>query len=362
MRRLLLATVLLALSTCAAPAPDQPGAHVPAHRTISLTRGDRSFSVEIWYPAASDTAASNEPIESYAVREIDRTRYAGLLAKSPASCASRTLHAARDAVPAEGTFPLLVFSHCHECTRFSSASLAEHLASHGFAVAAPDHAGNTLFDALDGTPLPLDSSTLRLRADDVKAVLDALLDPASASVPEPLRGRFDGSKIGVYGHSFGSVTTGLVAQEDVRVKAAAGLAAPMENVFLPGVSIAALKVPLLFLVAAEDNSITELGNANIRDNFEKSPGAAWKVEIAEAGHWSFSDVAGLNEGFMPGCGSAKRQTDPSKVFSYLPAPEGVAIARAELAAFFKAQLLGDAKAREWLDAARTDARVTVESK
>jgi predicted dienelactone hydrolase len=172
------------------------------------------------------------------VRESDRARYAALLAETPEGCPTRTLHAARDAAPAEGPFPLLVFSHCFACTRFSSASLAEHLDSHGFAVAAPDHAGNTLFDDLDEKVTPLDTTTLEQRASDVVALLDALLDPNGLATPAALRGRFDATRVGAYGHSFGSVTTGLVTQRDPRVKASAGIAAPMENVLLPGVKIA----------------------------------------------------------------------------------------------------------------------------
>lgn len=355
----LLAASLLLFCACAVR-PDEPGPHVPGHRTITTKRGDRTLAVEVWYPAAAGTAAGREPIESY-VADAERSRYAELLSKAPAGCATRTLAAARDAAPAEGPFPLLVFSHCHGCTRFSSASLAEHLASQGFAVAAADHAGNTLFDELDGKGLPLDATTLRLRADDQKFVLDLLLS-GREPVPAGLRGRFDATRVGAFGHSFGSVTTGLFAQEDARVKAAAGVAAPMENVLIPGVDLALLSQPLLFLVAREDNSITELGNANIRDNFAKAPGSAWMVEVADAGHFSFSDVAGLRENFAPGCGEAPRQTNPQESFRYLSVADGVAIARAHLAAFFRATLLDDPDAKEWLAAAPTDARVTIDAK
>src|SRR5690606_31082340 len=115
--------------------------------------------------------------------------------------------------------PTVVFSHCHGCARFSSYSLAERLASHGFLVAAVDHAGSTLFDQLLDELPPLDASTLELRRDDVIRVIDELLDPAAASLPSELVGLADGERLGALGHSFGAVTTGLVLQDDPRPRA-----------------------------------------------------------------------------------------------------------------------------------------------
>ena len=69
----------------------------------------------------------------------------------------------------------------------------------------------------------------------------------------------DLTHVGVLGHSFGAVTAGRVAQLDTRFSAAAALCAPMENPLTPGVTLADIHVPLMFVVAIEDNSITEFG-------------------------------------------------------------------------------------------------------
>jgi hypothetical protein len=106
------------------------------------------------------------------------------------------------------------------------------------------------------------------------------------------------------------------------------------------------------MVAVEDNSITEIGNKLIREqNFAKATGPAWKWEVADAGHWSFSDVNGAADNLMAGCGMGTRQTtgDP---FTYLDPPTGRAIAAAYVTAFFEANLLGQAGARDYLDGAR----------
>ncbi|HMV68212.1 MAG TPA: dienelactone hydrolase family protein, partial [Myxococcota bacterium] len=210
--------------------------------------------------------------------------------------------ARRDAPPAEGRWPLVVASHCTGCTRFDLMTVAERLASHGVVVAAPDHAGDTLQDDLAGTSLPLDTETLALRRDDLKAVLDAALDGAWVDGLT-----FDADRVGALGHSFGSVTAGLLAQGDPRIRAVMGIAAPMENPLLPGVEVATLTTPLLLLVAQEDHSIFEIGNELIRDNWASAGGPAWKVELPDAGHWSVSDLCGLTAGFMPCCGDAERQ-------------------------------------------------------
>ena len=90
----------------------------------------------------------------------------------------------------------------------------------------------------------------------------------------------------------------------------------MENPLIPGVKLSEIAEPLLFLVAREDNSITEFGNKLIRDNYAAATNRAWKLEVADAGHWSVSDLDGLIPAFNKGCGPGTRQDDGS-AFEYL---------------------------------------------
>jgi predicted dienelactone hydrolase len=178
-------------------------------------------------------------------------------------------------------------------------------------------------------------------------------------VPAELHAIVDPTRVGVVGHSFGAVTAGKVAQDDPRIGAALALAAPMQNPLVPGVTLAELTEPLGFLVAVEDNSITEIGNNFMRDNFAMAPGPAWKAEVADAGHWSVSDLAGLTAGFAAGCGAGTRQTDNS-AFTYLPTSTGRGLTAAYATAFFQAYLSDDADARGYLDAERPAGLVTTE--
>jgi dienelactone hydrolase len=316
-----------------------PGPHSVGHVTLTLVdeARERTLPVELWYPAAS-AGVGGESLPDYGGDEARRAELASLLEAAPAGCPADGSFSTRDepASP-DGPFPLVVFSHCHECTRFAALAIAERMASHGIAVAAPDHVGNTLFDAGSEGALPLNTDTLAIRVADMRFVLDALL---GEDAPLPAALALDAERVGAFGHSFGSVTTGALLLADDRPRAAVGIAAPMENPLLPGVQIEDIDVPLLFVLAREDNSISELGNRFIRDNVEDANPPVTLVEVDDAGHWSFSDLCGLVEAFEACCGDGRRQTN-GRAFTYLDPGLGREIGAGVVTAFFAGALLGD---------------------
>ncbi len=324
------------------PKPDSTdfaarGEYGVAHQTFTLDNAGRSLPVTLWYPAESDGGG-----EVYDFLDGEQqTTYRDLFEAAPAGCASEETAAAKDGTPVGGEWPLILFSHCHECLRFSSFSVVEHLVSHGFVVAAPDHTDNTLWNKLEGNGAGLDSDFLQTRTSDIAAVLAEL--QADSHIADVSFG-----PLAIMGHSFGAVTAGLVLAEQPEFEAGLALAAPMENPLIPGADIDDIDDPVLFLIAQEDNSITELGNEIMRSNHEEAA-RSWLIEVPDAGHWSFSDIAGLHEDFMPGCGTAQRQTVPGEDFTYLPVEDGIAIASETAAAFFSATLLGDPSGEAWLD-------------
>ena len=133
----------------------------------------------------------------------------------------------------------------------------------------------------------------------------------------------------------------------------------MDNPLIPGVDLAQLHVPLFFEVAEEDNSITEVGNKLIRGNFDDATVPVWKIEVADAGHWSVSDVDGVVDAFAAGCGAGVRQTDGSD-FTYLDPATGRSIAAAYVTAFFRAELEDDAGAAAYLTSGRPAGVVTAD--
>lgn len=364
-----LVILLLAVSGCsdggdsvpgAALSFDEQGPYAVGNHTINIMNASegRMLTVELWYPAARAEPAQG--LLDFAVNESERDALQMLLETAPAQCTRRDTSSSAAPVPAAepGKFPLVIFSHCFECTRFSSFSLAERLASHGIAVAAPDHAMNTLFDS----GAMINVAFLATRASDVIAVLDELLIDNSPALPVSLQGRFDSDRIGVAGHSYGAVTAGKVLQDDPRFRAGLIMAAPVESPVLPGVSVANIEQPMLMMVAEEDNSIGELGNAVMRANYAAASSPAWKVEIADAGHWSFSDIAGIVPEFNAGCGEGERQTAPGEPFTYIDNQLARDITAAYGVRFFASQLLGDEEAGTALGDSTVPGVVKVQAK
>jgi dienelactone hydrolase len=347
---------------------DVPGEHPVGVASFELTTGDRTLRVEAWYPAAASAKAAADagfPIAEFVAPGPDRDALDGLLAKlsEPGQVGVRPqTRAARDADPADmSKKPLIVFSHCHNCVRFSAFTIAEHLASRGYVVVAPDHAGNTLFDQLAGQSAEVGEEFLKVRVADMSAVLDAVLDPQNQAVPAAIRGAVDATKVGALGHSFGAGTAGRLAQEDDRVVAAMPIGAPPENLLFPGTKISMIAEPLLFLKLEEDNSIGAIGNNLIESNFDAAALPTWIVRVSDAGHWGVTDICGLVPDFDPGCGPGTRMTDGT-AFTYL-APETVrGIAAAYAAAFFDLHLRGDQAAAGYLMSADPPEFVDVDAR
>ncbi|MBP9085117.1 MAG: dienelactone hydrolase family protein [Kofleriaceae bacterium] len=329
---------------CAAPLAPDPAVAVAGPFAVAATSWRstgggrrRDLPVTAWYPTAALPAVAQPfyQLES----EPQRSVWQALLAASP-TCPQRTHTAAQDAAPiAAAPLPIVLVSHCYNCNRFNLVTVAERLASHGIVVVAVEHPGDTLWDHLAGRDVAINKALLEQRAGDIRQALDGLLDGGEA--PSSLEAAVDRHKIGIVGHSLGAVTAGRVAELDDRIISAAALMAPIENPFVEGVTLANINKPLLFVVAQEDNSISELGNELIRKNYAAAPGPTWKLELADAGHWSISDLNGTVDQPLPGaispfaagCGTGIRQTDDAP-FTYLEPTRGRAIAASYLTAFF----------------------------
>ncbi len=318
----------------------------------------RMLPVEIWYPAAESArvaATTGQPLTAFEQGTAHATALSDLAARAPTTCIRAQTRSA--AAPAAATptapWPAVVFSHCHGCMRFDVAEVAERLASHGIVVAAPDHLEDTHWDT---TLAPLDGTYLAVRASDVSSVLDRLLDATAAEVPVDLRGHIDAAHVGVMGHSYGAITTGAVVMSDARFVAALAIAAPLSAF---GAHVADIHVPYLFVLAQEDNSIGSVGDRVIRADYAAIGGPAWLVEVADAGHFSFSDIAGLHSSWNAGCGMGMRQDVPHAAFTYIDNVAARELASDVAAAFFASTLLGDPAAVNELSALDVPAYVSM---
>lgn len=304
----------------------------------------RKVRMAWWYPTAAP--ATSVATAQAAYGDAGKP-LADLFAAVTPTCVKATQLVAVDAQPLAGLWPTVAFSHCSGCYAASSAGLAERLASHGFIVVAPDHPPNTVFEALAGKAfVGLSAQMLELRVGDIRFALDLALDPTASAVPTALANHCDPARVGVYGHSFGSMTTGRVLRDDPRVRAGVGIAAPMDTPLVGNVKMADIKRPVALLLAVEDNSIGQIGNQWLRENYAAANAPAVLVEVADAGHFSFSDAAGLRDAW-PGCGAGLRQTDGAP-FTYVDAAKGRAVAARVLTAWFARFLRDEPKATDAL--------------
>ena len=173
----------------------------------------RVLVTEIWYPTASNPAAPSEEQRDAAV--------------------------ARGGAP----YPLIVFGHGLSGTHRSGKYLADHLASHGYIVGAPDFPLTTGgapggYNAVDVVEQPADVRFLNSQ------LLALAADPASRFFAG-----IDPERIGVTGESLGGLTAYLVAfhptLRDLRVRAAAPLAG--NACFLTHAFFGDTAVPLLIV-------------------------------------------------------------------------------------------------------------------
>jgi predicted dienelactone hydrolase len=259
------------------PASDAPGKYAVGISRLDLrdaARDNRRLTSDVWYPVA---------------------RSAG-----DASTGTK-----RDVPCADGTFPLIIFSHGAAATRQQSTYLTEHWASHGYVVVAPDHQFNTVFDnrgdhgIQSGIDRPLDCSF----------VIDRLLE-RNGDAADRLHQHIDPQRIGATGHSFGGYTAMVLAgatvdagaartmfgkelaegdfsHPDQRVKAVIAYA-PVGPPLLSPKSLAEIKMPVMIFAGTHD-LILPLEKHQL-PVFENLGGPAFLATIEGGSHFCFNNA------------------------------------------------------------------------
>jgi predicted dienelactone hydrolase len=180
-----------------------------------------------------------------------------------------------------------MFSHGACGSPTQSTFLLPLIASYGYVVASVPHPGNTLADPGCSSQSSLYASAFE-RPPDIIFVTDELL-AANADPLSPFFGSMDPDRIGMSGHSFGGFTTYLVTSLDARFKVALIMAGAVPQ------TVSSTTVPSMHMLGAVD----ELGlggttNADRAEAYVQSASPKFLVEIADAGHFAFSD------GCLPG--------------------------------------------------------------
>lgn len=235
---------------------------------------ERVLPVEVWYPAAEPRSGTP------AVHPLNRP------------------HDARSgAAPADGAFPLVAFSHGNSGLRHQSTFLTTHLASWGFVVAAPDHAGNTFFEMV------------RIQSEDERKRVhfearhnrpaDLAVVIACATSGDRRWAVVDDSRIGVAGHSYGGWTAFKMPAREPRVRAVLGLA-PASEPFVGRKAFEPDELPFAddvatMIIAGIDDVLVDL-ETSVRPLFERLGAPSALLGIEQADHFHFCDGVELLHG------------------------------------------------------------------
>lgn len=346
---LLLTLTLFTATAFPAAHPETPGPYATGVTSMLLEdhsrealvgKGPRTLMTEVWYPAADDARGLPKVELLSFFRGLPPGLVAGLMkaafgADLMAVNASIRLDAVRDARMAEGVFPLILFSHGNGGMRSQALFWCEHMASHGYIVAAPDHTGNAGATIIDGKLIPIDTklreASAEARPRDLTFLIDVFTRMHKGSDSRFYQ-RIDLKNIGVAGHSFGGYTATRTADIDRRV----GAIAPWAAVGRDRMDYA---TPLLMLIAAEDATIGEEGNARMRAFYEETTGPKVLVEFVNGGHYSFTEMYRWNPVFGDGTGAGTRITN-GEPLDYIGMEEAFRLVNGYNTAFFGKFLKG----------------------
>jgi dienelactone hydrolase len=245
-------------------------------RTLEIESAGRSLPVDVWYPADARHAGEDVRPGGGAAHPFGRPHLA-----------------VPDARPAQGSFPLLAFSHGNSGVRRQSTFLTTWLASRGHVVAAPDHVGNTFFEMLELDEPQKKAVHLEMREWrplDLVGSIDAALKLESV----------DASRIGAFGHSFGGWTALKMPAADPRVRTVCGLA-PASEPFVGRKAFAPGELPFrapVLLIAGRDDVLVDL-ETSVEPLYSRLGTDARLLVVDGLDHFHFCDgIALLHQGHL----------------------------------------------------------------
>jgi dienelactone hydrolase len=269
--------------------------------------------VVVFYPADGDRLEGTTPVTGYTTTDVLPEQLRGFVPPEFSPVIELDAHRDPPANP-DGPFPLVLYSHGFGGFNLVASQQAEHLASWGFVVAAPEHKERDLLAvALGQVDTQGDPDVRDLRN------TRALLEVENTRSDSPLLGTIDLAHVAVIGHSAGGRAAGLLAMEGMvdtwigqapvaplpRLEGWDALAAPplaerLAAVPPPG-------VPSM-IIAAQDDGAVPL--ADVQEEFSWLAPPKTLAVLAGAGHNAFTDL----------CAPIREQGGLTRFADVIPAP------------------------------------------
>ena len=241
--------------------------HEDALAPVPGTR--REVLVWIWYPAVGQSGATSD----YVPVQIRPPAGGGSSVLSWLTRDWSKVHAhgidKADVSPQQRSYPVLIMRGGASAPVINYTTLAEDLASHGYIVVgidAPYRTGRVVFpdgrviertaannpELLVGRPEQAGRLNQIFAAwiDDMRFVLDRLEQLNASDASGKFTGRFDMTRVGALGHSFGGAQAAQFCHEDSRCKAGIDIdGAPFGSVIQAGI-----QKPFMFLLSDRGQS------------------------------------------------------------------------------------------------------------
>jgi dienelactone hydrolase len=203
-------------------------------------------------------------------------------------------------------FPVVLYAHGGVGLRTDNTGSAEELASHGFIVVSSSQGGTAGMELPDGT-LVKPKLEFHLSGNDTNAIAVAVFQDETRDLrfvidelerlnagDRVFAGRLDLDRLGVFGWSYGGAEAAALCNVEPRCKAGVALDAGGH----PDLSILRFNQP--FLILAGPSGVAW----GARQLFEQLQKDAWLIQIRDAGHGEFGDIAELLQ--SPGTGRTQK--------------------------------------------------------
>jgi len=289
--------------------------YVDPNRWDPATNSERKLMVEVWYPA--DPSAEDMPYDvlknfcpdwwDTVVRPTLEQEYG--VPPDELDHFNNQTGSHRDA-PADyknAPYPMLIFSHGNGGLRIQNFTMCEWLASYGFIVVAPDHTGNALITCFPEGVVEFNADLVMIsfgqRKGDISFLIDKLTELNAYDPDGFFTSLVDPKRVGTFGHSFGGTVAVEVTKDDYRIQAAIDMASFAFPYCKDDFSCATM-----FMIALEDDTMYEAMPVT-RAAYSIFPTPKFKLELMDAGHYTFSDACILVPSLIgdgDGCGIGHR--------------------------------------------------------